>query len=274
MDITEIIKESFVFPANNLKQLALYIVISIVVSIFALGGILAATYAESSAVYAVLGVILVIVSLIIAFILAGYQIKIIKSGIDQGEVLDIDWKNDFITGIKAIIVNIVYYIIPAIIVVIVGFIAGIPAAIGNIGQYVIENSTNATSIADSTVVDSIPPELLNSFASSVTVTAIIALILFIIFAFALMMGLSRLAKTDSLGEALNIPEALKDISRIGVGKVIATVILIFIIVIIIGVIFGFISIIVPPLSFLSILINPYLMFFSYRAVGSLYSDIA
>jgi hypothetical protein len=88
------------------------------------------------------------------------------------------------------------------------------------------------------------------------------------------MGQSRLANTGSLGEALNIPEAARDISRIGVGKVIAVVLLIIVVIGVIQAILGYVYGQVPQLSLLSIIVTPYLAFFSQRAYGLLYSDIA
>ena len=88
------------------------------------------------------------------------------------------------------------------------------------------------------------------------------------------MGDARLANTDSLGEALNIVEAFKDITRIGVGKVIAVILLSCIIIAVINGVLGILYGRVPFLSFLSIIVAPYLMFFTHRATGLLYSDIA
>ena len=88
------------------------------------------------------------------------------------------------------------------------------------------------------------------------------------------MGQARLANTGSLAEALNIIEAAKDLTRIGLGKVIAVVLLVIIIVAIINAILGYIFGRIPLLSIISIVIAPYLTFFTLRAYGLLYSDIA
>ena len=84
----------------------------------------------------------------------------------------------------------------------------------------------------------------------------------------------NIANTDSLGDALNIPEAFKDIGRIGWGKVIAVVFLIFIIIAIINSVISGLNYYIPGISIISIVVTPYLTFFASRATGLLYSDIA
>ena len=278
MEIMDIIKEAFIFPSNNLEKLAIYIVLTFVLGLIVAGGVITTVAGvNNSSVYLILAAILFIISIIVALIISGYQLAILKSGIDlDDEAPSFDWKNDLITGIKLIIVNIVYMIIPAIIVGIVALITNLPGNMVKASQEVAANSANVTAIANSTapVVANISDATAAAFASSFAITAIVGLILVIIFAFFLTMGQSRLANTGSLGEALNIPEAARDISRIGVGKVIAVVLLIIIVIGVIQAILGYVYGQVPQLSLLSIIVTPYLAFFSQRAYGLLYSDIA
>ena len=98
--------------------------------------------------------------------------------------------------------------------------------------------------------------------------------LLVIFTFLQTMAQARLANTGSLTEALNIFESAKDISRIGVGKVILVIILILIIIAIIQTVLSAIYGAVPILSVISIIITPYLIIFTQRSIGLLYSDIA
>jgi hypothetical protein len=278
MEIMDIIKEAFIFPSNNLEKLAIYIVLTFVLGLIVAGGVITTVAGvNNSSVYLILAAILFIISIIVALIISGYQLAILKSGIDlDDEAPSFDWKNDLITGIKLIIVNIVYMIIPAIIVGIVALITNVPGNMVKASQEVAANSANVTAIANSTapVVANISDATAAAFASSFAITAIVGLILVIIFAFFLTMGQSRLANTGSLGEALNIPEAARDISRIGVGKVIAVVLLIIVVIGVIQAVLGYVYGQVPQLSLLSIIVTPYLAFFSQRAYGLLYSDIA
>ena len=276
MEITEIIKESFIFPANNLKALAIYIAITFVMGILVAGGIFSALGIQNSALYGILSFILFIIAVLVGFILSGYEIDIIKTGIDLEDLApDFDWKADLIRGIKAIIVAIVYFIIPAIITLIVAFITNVPGNIVNVTQYINQTAVNANgTVVANSVLEMVPESVMSGLVGSITITLLVAAVLFIIFSFIQVMANSRLANTDSLGEALNIPEAIKDISRIGVGKVIATIILVFIVALVINAILSAVYQQVPQLSILNIIVTPYIMFFTNRATGLLYSDIA
>lgn len=276
MEITEIIKDSLMFPANNLKALAIYIAITFVVGILVAGGIFSALGIQNSALYGILSFILFIIAILVGFILSGYEIDIIKTGIEFEDLApDFDWKADLIRGIKAIIVAIVYFIIPAIITLIVAFITNVPGNIVNMTQYINQTAVNANgTVVANSVLEMVPESVLSGLVGSITITLLVAAVLFIIFSFIQVMANSRLANTDSLGEALNIPEAIKDISRIGVGKVIATIILVFIVALVINAILSAVYQQVPQLSILNIIVTPYIMFFTNRATGLLYSDIA
>ena len=279
MEIMDIIKEAFLFPSQNLEKLAIYIVIMFVVGILLGGGFIltALGLSDGQSAYVALSIILIIIGIVVSFIISGYQLSILKSGIEQTpEAPGFDWKNNFIDGIKLLIVSIVYYIIPAIIVLIVGLVTNIPGQIIDIYQQAALAPANVTATANATApaVNAVSQSAIAALTTSFAITALVAIVLFIIFAFLLTMAESRLANTGSLGEALNIPEAYRDITRIGFGKVIAVVLLVIVIAAVISGILGYISGRIPILSILSIIVTPYLAFFTQRATGLLYSEIA
>ena len=277
MEILDIIKESFLFPTKNLDKLAIYVVLLFVMGILTVGGALSFYFAvEQSSLYWIITAILFVISIVLGLLITGYQVGILKSGIDMDdEAPAFDWKNDIITGIKMLIVNVVYMIIPTIIVGIVALITNVPGNVVKMSQEIAANSANVTATANSTsVLASVSEPTMAAFGTSIAITALVAFVLIIIFAIFLTMAEARLANTGSLGEALNIPEAIRDIPRIGVGKVIAVFILIFIVIALIQTILNTLYGLVPPLSILSIIVTPYLAFFSNRAWGLLYSDIA
>ncbi len=277
MEIMDIIKEAFIFPSQNLEKLVIYIVLTFVMGLFFAGGIVSGVFAAiNNSVYFVITAILAIIGIAIALIISGYQIGIIKSGIDQvEEVPSFDWLNDLVTGIKTLIVSIVYFIIPAILIAIIALITNIPGQIVNIAQQAALNPANATAVASGsapvvTISDAAVAGLITSFA----ITGIIAIVLIIIFAFLATMGTARLANTGSLSEAVNVVEAFKDITRIGMGKVIAVILLSIIVVAVINGVLGYLYGQIPQLSILSVIVSPYLVFFTNRVTGLLYSDIA
>lgn len=278
MEITEIIKEAFIFPSQNLEKLAIYIVLTFVLALLAVFGVITALLGiNDGSFYFVLTFILLILGIIVALIITGYQVGVLKSGIDHDESApSLELKNDFITGLKMLAVSIVYFIIPAIVGWIMVFITNIPGQIIDIVQKTAVSHANATAVAgsSSTVVTGVSDAAINSLAGSITVSALVTLVVFIIFAFLQAMGESRLANTGDLGEAINIPEAFRDITRIGVGKVLAVILLIVIIILVIQAILGYLYGQIPYLSILGIIVTPYLAFFSQRAIGLLYSEIA
>lgn len=276
MEIMEIIKESLMFPANNLKALAIYIVITFILGILCAGSIFSFIGIGNSVLYGVLSLILLIIAILIGFILAGYEIDIIKTGIDFEELApEFDWKADLVRGIKAIVVAIVYFIIPAIITLIVAFITNVPGNIVNVVQSINQTAVNSNgTVVANSVLQMVPENVMSGLIGSLSITILVAFVLFIIFSFVQIMANSRLANTDSLGDALNIPEAFKDISRIGVGKVVATIVLVVIVSVVISAILSAVYQQIPQLAILNIIVTPYLMFFTNRATGLLYSDIA
>ena len=278
MEILDIIKDAIIFPSQNLDKLAIYIVLTFVVGILFVGGIAMSVFSFMDAAYlAIIGVILFILGIIVALILSGYQLGILKTGIDlNDEAPSFDWKNDLINGIKLLVVSIVYFIIPAIIILIVGLVTNLPGSISNIMKEAAVAPANATAMANSTgvAVNTVSQSTIAAFTTSLAITGLVAIVLLIIFAFIATMGQARLANTGSLGQAINIPEAAKDLARIGIGKVVAVIILVAIVMAVINGILGQIYGQVPQLSILSIIVTPYLAFFSQRASGLLYSDIA
>ena len=105
-------------------------------------------------------------------------------------------------------------------------------------------------------------------------SGLITIILSIIFSFALMMGQCRLAKTEDLGYALSIGEAVGDLSKVGILKVIAFVILVvvisFILLFVVGLIGQWNNVVG---GILMGIVGVYLVFFNGRATGLLYSDV-
>lgn len=119
MDMTEILSDALVYPFNNIKALIIYLVLGIVAGI-AIAGTIGAISAGAfyKNVFAVIGsgILGIIVSLFIIFVIGGYELDIIKYGIDRDSgAPDVDFIRQFVNGIKFFIVNIVYYIIPVII---------------------------------------------------------------------------------------------------------------------------------------------------------------
>ncbi len=237
MSIGEILSDALVYPINNIKAFIIFMILSIVgaviggTSIINIIGALSTT-GWSSVAFSGLSIIGVVIFILILFLISGYTLDIIKYGIERrNDSPGIDFGRQVANAIKLIIVDIVYYIVPAIIIFVLGL-----------------------------------------FLRNWLMT-IISIIILILFALANFMAKCKLAKTDSLGEALSIGEAIGDISRVGLGKLIATIILILFIIIIIAIIITLISGINATIgSILLGIASVYILFFYNRAIGLLYSD--
>ena len=217
-------------------SLIVYLALAFVLALIAvLTGVTAVLSAKSNSgaglIVTLIGLILCI---IILFVIDGYVLDIVKSGINRSSNgPEIDLTRQGINGVKLLVVQFVYLIIPTLIILILSLI---------FRHWIV---------------------------------AILALILYIIFGLALTMGSCRLAKTEDIGYALNITEAIEDLQKIGITKVILTVVVIavisFVITFIVSLIFGAIS--KDLASIVTTLVSVYLMFFGNRATGLLYSEI-
>ena len=279
MNISDIIKEAFIFPSKDWKKLAIYIVIGIIAGlIFGIGIVVLAfgIAADYNIALMILSIILIIAALALFFVIKGYQLGIIKSGIDGTESApEFSLKENCLDGIKYLVVDIVYYIIPSIIVLIVAVATNLFGLMMKSFNLMYEAGKHATPGTQLNAYAIIPQSLLIDLGTAMIITGLVAFVLFLIFDIFQTMGETRLANTGSLGDALNIPEAFRDVGRIGWGKVIAVVVLVFVInLIVTGIIRELSTNVSSVIGIISIVVSPYLVFFGARAIGLMYSDIA
>ena len=232
MSISEMFSDALAYPFNNIKALLLYVVLGIIVAL--LGGATIVDFAVAfttkgvgGAALAGLGIVGVILFVLVVFLVEGYALDIIKYGIERrSDGPGIDFGRQVSNAIKLV----VYYVVPAIITLILSLF---------LRDWLI---------------------------------AIIGVILFIVFALANFMAKCRLAKTDNLGDALAIGEAIGDISRVGIGNLLITVIVVFVILMIISFI---VAIFMGLNQYLGGIIlgfaGVYFVFFYNRVIGLLYS---
>lgn len=236
MEIGEIISDALVYPFHNIKALAIYLILGIILGIAIIGTVVGiGASAGINNVWATVGsaVLGIIVSLFLGFLINGYQLDIVKYGINRSpNGPGIDVVRQFINGVKLFAVQIIYMIIP----IIIGAILAI------IFQH--------------------------------WVSGLIAFIISIVFALALVMAQCRLAKTEDIGYAISIGEAIGDISRVGLLKLVVVIVILAVIIFVIyfivlliaqwnstvgGILFG--------------ICVTYIVFFEGRAIGLLYSDV-
>ena len=236
MELGEIIGDAIAYPLHNIKSLLIFVIIGIIDGVLggaSLAGMLASASGNNAVATGGFGIIGLIIAIIASLLISGYTLDIVKFGIER--------RND---GPGIDFVRQITNAIKLIIVSVVYYI--IPAIVA---------------------------WLLLTLLGNGILTVIIVLIISIVFAFAQFMAVCRLAKYDSLGEALAIGEAIGDISKVGMLKVIATVVVLIIIGLVILFIFGFIGNYNATIGGILLgIFGVYYTFFYNRAIGLLYSD--
>ena len=277
MKITGIIKDAFLFPSKNTGRFAMYLLLSVLMTGFIAGGFITYAFGLIDAENYLYGGIYLIIAMLIGFIISGYNIKIIKSGIDlSDEVPVFELFEDFMTGFDNVIVSIVYFIIPALIVLVVGYDTNTFSNAFAIGQEFVSQIFNVYIMGNSTdiAVNALSIAITN-FINSLTITLTVAFIIFTIFSILQSAAEARLANTGSLKEALNIFECGKDIMKIGVGKVLILILIVIALITLVELIFITIFNFYPfLLSIIYIILTPYMALVTQRAIGLTYSDIA
>lgn len=272
METREILKNAFVFPTKNLETLSIYAILSLLSAAFAFQGIVTFLFGIIDVGNFIIGAVYIAIAIILGLITRRISIQCVKSGIDLEEKLpDFEWLQSFGTGFSKVIITIFYFIVPALIVVFLGLITNIYGDVIYFNQALVSQGQNilmgTVTVSDAIYHAAFP--LLISLALTIS----LGLIIFLIFSFFQAMGEARLAHTGSLKSALNIYQSAKDISRIGVGRVILLSALIFVIVAISESVLTVVFNQLPVLSILTIIITPYFALFAQRSLGLLYSDI-
>ena len=266
MNLREIIMDAIKFPISDTRKFLIFCALIIIMS---LSTVLPSYGVKDNT----LSLILTLVTLIVAIIVLGYCVEVIKSGVDGDDTLpDFDYVKQFVNGIKALILDIIYFIIPAIITIIVASATGLFTSFTKIVYISIDAmSKNANNLT--TIMAAVPKTTMNTFTNALTITLIVAIILFIIFSLMSFTGLVRFAKTGSGTEGLRFRQILRDMSKVGLIKIIVTLIVIYIIAFVLLLIIGLIGLIPYIGVFIAIFVGiPFMLLFLYRAIGLLYAD--
>ena len=126
MNIGDIIGDALAYPFHNVKALVLYIVLGIIAAIIGGTTILsfvtaASTKGLSSYALGGVGILGILIFIILLFLIEGYALDIIKFGIERrADGPGIDIGRQVSNAIKLLAVNIAYYLIPAIIIFVLG----------------------------------------------------------------------------------------------------------------------------------------------------------
>lgn len=236
MDISDIISDALLYPLQNIKALVIFVVLGIIAGI--IGG-------ES----------------IVDFLLTVFGLNnLVDSGISILEIL----------------------IFAVVLLLILGYMLdiikwGINRRVDSPGIDILRQVSNAVKqIIVSAVYFCIPIILyfILGLIFQKWLAWLIFIVIFIAFTFAEVMATCRLAKTERLSDALDIKESVNDFFRIGLSKIVVTIVLLIVIELVITLVTGVVTYYNSTIGgILWGIFGVYVIFFYNRATGLLYSNI-
>jgi len=195
-------------------------------------------------------VILLILNIIpvVNLIVTGFGARIIKTTPEVNELPKLERYGDlFIDGLKIAVAGFVYMIIPAILMIL-----GAGSAFAGVSGF--EPSSMAGAFA------------LTGFGALLLLVGLaLAFVLAIFFA----MGIAHMLRTNNFGKAFAFGEIRQIIGRIGWGRYIGWLLVLFLIAVVLGAITGGIPF--PFGTIISLILGPFLVAFYFRSVGTMYS---
>lgn len=238
LSLVEIFSDAIRYPFSDITK---FLIVGVISLLAGLSSIVNSFGIDNSAI----SLVAVLITIIFALILSGYGVGVIKKGIQHSdEIPDIDLVANLVSGIKVLIIGIVYFLIPIIITFILLVITG---------------TIGAT---------------LDNVSAGLGFGTIIAVILFAAFAILETVAVARFADSEELGSALSIGEVIEDIKRIGIVEILAFVVVAVIIIVaafIISVLIGLVPYIGAIIG--TLLAGGFVALFYNKALGLLYSQV-
>jgi hypothetical protein len=198
-------------------------------------------------------VILLILNIIpvVNLIVTGYGARIIKTTPEVSELPKLERYGDlFIDGLKIAVAGFVYMIIPAILM-------GLGA--GGVFAGIIGTMSGSVTIPTAGAF-----ALTGLGALLLLVGLALAFVLAIFFA----MGIAHMLRTNNFGKVFAFGEIRQIIGRIGWGRYIGWLLVLFLIAVVLGAITGAIPF--PFGTIISLILGPFLVAFYFRSVGTMY----
>lgn len=236
MGLTDIISDAITYPFSDIKKFLIVGVLFLLAGLYSL-------FPPLGIDSFVLSAIAVIVAIVFTIMLSGYSVQVIKKGIQHSsEIPDIDPAANFIDGIKAFIIELVYYIIPIIIAIVLGAFTGLVGA------------------------------GLNHAGAGIGVGTLLSVIVFIIFAILEIVAIARFADTGDMSAAFNFGAVFEDAKRIGFLNIILFLIIAIIIALVLTMVLSLLAVI-PFIGIIisTILIGGILILFINKGIGLLYA---
>lgn len=236
MSITDIVSDAVTYPFSDITKFLIVGVISLLAGLSSLFS----SWGYDGFIITAIGVI---IGVVFTLILEGYTLPVIKKGIQHSnEIPDIDPVVNLIDGIKVVIIEIVYFIIPIIIAVLFG---GLTTLVG---------------------------AGLNHTGAGLGFGTLIAIIVFIIFSIFEIVAVARFADTGEMSAAFSIGSVIEDAKRIGILNILLFLIIAVIIMVIVSIIVSLLAVI-PFIGIIlsTIIIGGFVVLFYNKGIGLLYA---
>ena len=240
MDFNSIFSNAFRYPLSDYKKLLIVGIIVLLAEIPTVGFTFGLTTE-----FSILAV-LYLISIVFGILLAGYLVSVIIKGTQYSDdIPDLDFKKNFIDGLKSIVVSFIYLIIPTVILFIVALLTG---AIG---------------------------ASLNHIGASIIIVVIVAIILYIVFGILEVVALARFAYYDDWSEALHVGKVIDDAKGIGILNIIIFLVMLLLVFLVLAVISGIIGLIpFVGVIIVYLIVGSYAVLFYGDVLGLVYAEYA
>ncbi|WP_297898611.1 DUF4013 domain-containing protein [Methanobrevibacter sp.] len=277
MNITELFKNSFKYPSKDWGKVLILGLLIIGICIFMVIALISLAFAQAIPA-AIIFIIALIFTFVVALIYSGYSLSVIRETIinknisfeGQEEALpEFQWSENIIDGIKVLILNIVYMIIPFVITLILAYVLGVFSEFTSFSQ-----SLNTYNQSGLYMPNSMATMYMANTGYAMLIVNTVAAILSIIFSLFAFIAMARLAESGKLGSIIKFREIINNISNIGWGNYIIWFILLCIIIIVISFIAALI-VFIPIIGLIVylLIIPSFLTLFQARAIGLIYNEI-
>jgi hypothetical protein len=262
MNIGKIIKNSLRYPFQDWKKIFLLGIILLISSTLVDLAVFAQNNIETG--------LLVIIGLILVLVVYGYSLRIIKSSQTGGMKLPPfnKWGNMLISGVKVLIVGIVYFIPVILVIILTAFLY--PSNISSIFEGIGLNPLAVTgSLIESIMIQGVGNliPILFTFTDT-TIVDLIALIYIVIIIPLLLMAIATMVDDNKLNAAFKFRKIIDKIRVIGFDNFIEWYVLTGILYLIIFAVVNIFYYYVGPLMLLILI--PYFYIYQSRSIAQLY----
>ncbi len=271
MDIDQNIVNSLEYARSNWGKVATLGAVLIVPFIIFLAIVFLGVLSNNAAIIITLGIMGVILFIIAAILVQGYFYRVIKStlaGLDDLPDFD-EWGEMFVSGLKVLVVQVVYNIIFGIIAIIpIGIIFLIFGIIGGfLGVFTAAFTSSATLTPGAAIGSGV---LFWGMYLAIFLTYLIMLVVMVLYAIMFPLGVANMAYHDKMSAAFEVSQIREKIKDIRWGKAIIWVVAIYFVIIVAVLISYILGLLLVGLILVPLIIIPLMIIFYARSTGLLY----